>query len=321
MYGDHTTLFLRNYAALGSLIILVWEYIATLPLEYRFIWRVPNITLTFIIYVFSRYFFLFAQLINFGVVLFPLSRFPVQDNLCQIWAGCILGGASASLVSLNILIISRVYDLYSREWKMGVFVLGLLCSQFMSNIWFSHNYLQENTFDHGCNVIGFDKRIIILICNTMITQTILWGLVTKKRNKDYFLSRTRALMVYENTYIYGLLFGLTLILTPIAAFDGLVRPALILLWPQTFISIVTCRMILNDYRQEARESRGVAVDIGNSWAKNLTDSEYEDDDDYSNEDSEQGSSTRGESPFCVSTPSATVGSGSRSLVGNLVPGL
>ncbi|PPR01333.1 hypothetical protein CVT24_006335 [Panaeolus cyanescens] len=213
-------------------------------------------------------------LVNFGTVLFPLSRFPVQGTVCQIWAGCLLGGASASLVALNINVVSRVYDLYSREWKIGVLVLGLLLLQFMCNIWFSHSYLQENIFDPLCNIIGFDKRIMILVCNTMLTQTVLWGLVTKKTSGPLG-SRTRAIFIYENTYIYGLIFALTIILTPIAVFDGVVRPGLILLWPQTLISIVTCRMILNDSRQEARESQGLAIIFDNAWAKDLSDSDCE----------------------------------------------
>lgn len=158
---------------------------------------------------------------------------------------------------------------------MGVFVLGLLCSQFMSNIWFSHNYLQENTFDHGCNVIGFDKRIIILMCAPFLwswlrgtdiypdatpwshkpsygdwwpknaTKTTFWTgrelwwfmripIFTAFSLVCIFLyprwcghESPKAIFLYRS--------GLTLILTPIAAFDGLVRPALILLWALSFL--------------------------------------------------------------------------------------
>ncbi|KAF8156570.1 hypothetical protein B0H34DRAFT_466802 [Crassisporium funariophilum] len=228
---DHTTLFLRNYSSLASLALLLYEYVVTWQFEFRYIWKSPTRSALKRIYLFSRYFALLAQIINFVLILNPLSRIPVKLEHCRQWLLFLVLGCGALFAALDAVIMLRVYALYNRSPRVAIFLCSLFGLQALAIFSTALTNYRRDSYDDACNV-GRTRG-----------EGLMLG-----RNTGQVEPRLASMVVHEGSWIFVLMFAIVVLAVPYTFVLDKTRPSLVFLWPQSFFSIAACRLIMGMQR-------------------------------------------------------------------------
>ncbi|KAF8659515.1 hypothetical protein AX16_001814 [Volvariella volvacea WC 439] len=174
-------IFIRNACSLLLFTCIVWEYVMSFGTELQLIWRRP-ITLVKGIYVYSRYFALFHQLINQVLIVAPLSRYPIPDMVCRRWFTYQITGAQSLLWPLECLLMLRVYALYCKQRIIGRALVVLFAVQLLIVLVALPTTINTAHFDEFCAAAFIPTSAALYCASEFVFQSTLW-LLTIMRHR------------------------------------------------------------------------------------------------------------------------------------------
>ncbi|TFK32156.1 hypothetical protein BDQ12DRAFT_692884 [Crucibulum laeve] len=239
----YESIHIRNASCLAALVILLYEYSIMFAQEYQFVWKSRRTPVKWI-YLFSRYFALGAQIANIILLAFPLSKIPVQRELCRPWFLFLIISTCMLFAALEIVLMLRVYALYRRSSRIKIFLIVI----FIINQVIVADFARREgslPFDGICETTELPYEVIFPAVTVTLTQSIIWLMTVTKRNIGYGKAPIVGLMIRDGAWIFVLLCAMYIITISYALTVKASKSHMILVWPMTLFSVGACRIILN----------------------------------------------------------------------------
>ncbi|KIJ96090.1 hypothetical protein K443DRAFT_682560 [Laccaria amethystina LaAM-08-1] len=250
-----STLLAHQYSAVAALTLLCWEYLLTCSQEYHHIWRLP-LNQVKSAYLFARYYGILSQVVN--VYLFLNFRAPVQMQACRSWHTFLFVSSASLQAILDYILILRVYALYNRSKRVGAYLMILFLTQASFTIAHGKQGSKEIFFDAACNWVQAPVEVIYLTVIICVLHVSMWYLCLKKLS-DAPTQRLLRLVIRDGSCVFVTVCAIVLCGTPYAFLTKKAIPSMpLLIWPHTFFSVVTCRIILNMQSLHIEEPEGRA---------------------------------------------------------------
>ncbi|KAH0833976.1 hypothetical protein J3R83DRAFT_11194 [Lanmaoa asiatica] len=112
-----------QYQMVAALSLLVWDLLLTLEEEMEYIWPMRHCVFKWF-YFYFRYFLLAAQVFHLAVMP-SLSSGRTPDFLCTMWYRYMVCILHASSCMIEIILATRVFALFHRSHRVGIFLSGL----------------------------------------------------------------------------------------------------------------------------------------------------------------------------------------------------
>ncbi|PPR06814.1 hypothetical protein CVT26_003840 [Gymnopilus dilepis] len=172
---------LRNYLSLAALAFVVLDCIASLPLEYRYIWR-SKFTATRLMYVISRYGALITLSIHYAFIHLFLGHGPVAAPTCRKWFLFLAGSSTVIQMSLVVILVLLVWALYKKNTKVVAGVVALAVLPFaVSFELMGRNIFQDQNFNADCELRQTPIEAAPLAVVVVLSHLALWVLIFRKR--------------------------------------------------------------------------------------------------------------------------------------------
>ncbi|KAF8130277.1 hypothetical protein EV363DRAFT_244809 [Boletus edulis] len=235
-----------QYQLVAGTSFLVWDIIVTFPGEREYIWRMRRCVFKWF-YFYFRYFLLAVQI--FHLAISPgLSSGQTPDSLCIIWYRYIVLIAQVSISMIDTILAIRVYALFNRNRKTGVFLGSLILLE--SGLAVTHmvkcpavEYLEACFLLKPHNDLANAHTIVV-----MTVQSILMGMFIFKQVVGVRLGWGRtpllSFLVKDATSNYIAVFLLCSTTLAFLGFDDQ-RAIAVFYWSTPLYSAVGCRLILN----------------------------------------------------------------------------
>ncbi|KZP18511.1 hypothetical protein FIBSPDRAFT_593255 [Athelia psychrophila] len=198
--------------ATGALVLLVWEYLITFDDEVNFIWCKPNRALVKWLFLFLRYFSLFAQIGNQVLSEKIASSVPVSASSCRMWYTWRLVAAQVMLVAVEVLLIIRVYALYNKSKRIVLCLLTLVLAEVACSATNSIINIPRLLFSPACSTVLELRPVIQFGIISICTQTSILFLTIAKQ---LFASRAGlgrtpivSLMIRDGLLAFVVIFGM-----------------------------------------------------------------------------------------------------------------
>ncbi|KAF8954657.1 hypothetical protein BDZ97DRAFT_438528 [Flammula alnicola] len=235
---------LRKWSTLASLAVLSWEYILTSRDEFRHIWRRPT-TGVKITYIFSRYFAIIVQSINFYLVSGPLWSVDIPDTVCKQWFMFLIIAACCLMAALDVILMLRIYALYLKDIRIAVLLVLLFCAQIAAEAVLSPRTILDVPFDCICDTTETHPNIIYFCIFVWVTHLPLGILTVAKRNLAQLGVPVARVVTRDGIWIVILVCSLFSAIIPYSFISQVSKAHVVFGWPISLLSITCCRMIMN----------------------------------------------------------------------------
>lgn len=237
-----STLLAHQYSSVAALTLLCWEYFLTCSQEYHHIWSFPFNQVKGA-YLFARYYGILSQVVN--VYLFLNFRVPVQMHACRSWHTFLFVSSASLQAILDYILILRVYALCNQSKRVGAYLMILFLTQASLTIAHGKQGSQEIFFDEACNWVRAPVEVIYLTAIICVLHISLWYLSITRLNNGPIHPLLR-LVIRDGSIVLVTICAIVLCATPFAFLTKEAIPSMpLLIWPHTFFSVVTCRIIMN----------------------------------------------------------------------------
>ncbi|KAF8893906.1 hypothetical protein BD779DRAFT_1504068 [Infundibulicybe gibba] len=129
--SDAWTLFIIRGVSCSLLCFVALEWLVSLPAELSLIWRLYPTTLIKRLYIFSRYYGLASLIGNTAMTWHIHSLVTPPAPICRSWHVFQFLTLQGLLLSLELVLVLRVFALYNRERGMGIFLFSALAIDMM----------------------------------------------------------------------------------------------------------------------------------------------------------------------------------------------
>jgi len=256
----HSLVYPRTCSQLAALLFLLLDIVDTLGDEYLYIWKGPN-TMAKCLFLASRYIALLFLLAYFFTVDMFLG---CPTNYSECVGSTLLETTLLGLLAilLEILLIFRLYVLYDRSAKMGIFLCLMLLTTFVSCTAARHYMPQYLSPNGTCVFLNAHNITVFLGVFCLVNLTALSFLVYVKCRKrcDHPVYR---IMSRDSACVLCVLFLCGSIGLPGAMIMN--KYTHLLPGPiATGLSVTTCRLILNTRALPSRgdsEVLSTAIDV------------------------------------------------------------
>ncbi|PPQ80885.1 hypothetical protein CVT25_001894 [Psilocybe cyanescens] len=117
--------------------------------------------------------------------------------------------------------------------------------------------LQDDAFSDRCDLYRTPIEALPLGVLTVLSQTALWLAAFNKRK--FSQAAVLSLVVRESHWTLGIFGLLAAVMIPYSFATHSANPFIIFVWPITFISITSCRLVLSMHELQYEGSRGESV--------------------------------------------------------------
>ncbi|KAF8953492.1 hypothetical protein BDZ97DRAFT_226354 [Flammula alnicola] len=234
----------RKWSTLASLAVLSWEYILTSGDEFRHIWRRP-ITVVKITYIFSRYFALVVQSVNFYLVSGPLWSVSIHETVCRKWFVFLITAACCLMAALDLILMLRIYALYLKDVRIAALLVLLFCAQIAVDAVLSPRMTFNVPFDCICDTTKTHPDIMYFCTSIWVTHLPLVILMVAKRNLTQLGVPVARVVTRDGAWIIIPVFSLFSAIAPYSFISQVSKAHIVFSWPISLLSIACCRMIMN----------------------------------------------------------------------------
>ncbi|PPQ75168.1 hypothetical protein CVT26_008698 [Gymnopilus dilepis] len=234
--GLREEVFARNICSLAALVWLIWEYVVTWHNEFRYIWGGQMNRVKYI-YLFSRYFAIFVQLVNTCLVFFPLSQLPVGRRECEAWLLFLIISACLLMFTVDAVIMLR--------GKIAVFLAILLLGQLVVVTTCTSLTVPNVPFGPTCDALKTPPDAAYFMVVVICSHIVLLVLTVRKRKVAFGQSPVVDLVVRDGAWVFVLIVSMFLVTIPYSLASQIARPYALFVLPISLLSIITCRLILN----------------------------------------------------------------------------
>lgn len=236
-----------NMGSSSAIAFLIWELLITFDREVDFIWSKPRNSWIKWTFLFARYFPLLAGLCGRVIDSIVLYRqpIPIPLNTLRIWYICQVLILHLMMLGAEIVMMARVYALYSRNRYIGGVFLLLLFGESTSVVVGLALNLPSKDFDSGDLITTSSKSFIYFGISAMISQVVILGFsIFRYIRGDWKGVPIVSLMIRDGTLAFAVLFFVSMLLVIYTAL-GLTYSTPTFAWLINFISTAECRLILN----------------------------------------------------------------------------
>ncbi|GLB40045.1 hypothetical protein LshimejAT787_0705550 [Lyophyllum shimeji] len=259
LYDMHPAHFIRNCSSFAALSLLLWDSIITFDHEYQHIWQPPTGPVKRI-YLFARYFGLCSQIASSAAMRGPLASTCIRPKTCAFWFGCQLVSFLSLLTALEMILSLRLYALYEKSRSVGILLLIMITTGVIVSGACGVRTVRLIRFDETCVLRKTPYEVVYFSTFTCTRQTLLWMLTMHKRNVGRLGGASRApivsLMLRDGALIFCVISAVLGTVTPSSVLIPAVAQAMIP-WTLTFVSMLTCRLILNMQRLQTQTTSDV----------------------------------------------------------------
>jgi len=255
-----STLLAHQYSSVAALTLLCWEYLLTCSQEYHHIWSFP-LNQVKLAYLFARYYGILSQVVN--VYIFLNFRVPVQMRTCRSWHTFLFVSSASLQAILDYILILRVYTLWDQSKRVGTYLTILFLTQASLTIAHGMQGSKEIFFDAACNWVRAPVEVIYLTAIICVLHISMWYLCLKRLN-DVPTHPLLRLVIRDGSCVLVTVCAIVLSATPFAFLTKKAIPSMpLLIWPHTFFSVLTCRIIMN------MQSLGIEERVGRAHRSNF----------------------------------------------------
>ncbi|GAA6060135.1 hypothetical protein JCM10212_001432 [Sporobolomyces blumeae] len=175
---EQNVLITREYV-IAFLTVLFWEFLATLPLEFRCVWKSTKWTPVKSLYLATRYWTVFAQIWCAVMLLGHVSA-----DFCSNAYWTVLVGGVGILLLCDSIVAMRVYAVWERDRRVLSLLLALLAGE-VAGLVFSTSQLRavrlpEQVADqigfHGCSA-GNPRMNHTIVALLFWTPTLIFNAI------------------------------------------------------------------------------------------------------------------------------------------------
>ncbi|KAK0460993.1 uncharacterized protein EV420DRAFT_1529565 [Desarmillaria tabescens] len=235
-----------NMGSASAIAFLLWELIITFDREVDFIWSKPRTSWIKWAFLFARYFPLMAGICGRAIDTVVVYRdpIPIPLNALRIWYICQVLVLHLMMLGAEIVMMARVYALYSRNRYIGGIFLLLLLGESTSVIVGLALNLPSEIFNPDDLLTTSSKSYIYFGVSAMISQVVILAFsIYRYIRGDWRGVPLVSLMIRDGTLAFGVLFFVSLLLVIFTASETYPTPTFA--WLINFISAAECRLILN----------------------------------------------------------------------------
>lgn len=207
------------------------------------------------IYIFARYLALVVQITSFFISQFsPLARAPVSSDVCEVWFMVLLTCCVVQLAVLDTVLMLQVYALYTPQSNKVLWLLPIVFSQFPLPFvaWVRHT-----GFDEVCNVTGTLHDGVFVGASGVFIHLTLFYIIFRKRGGE---AEIVSFVVRGAAWCFVLIMSVVGALIPYSFMDRTANPYILFIWPSTFFSITTCRLIMYMRRMNSSGQQSSFID-------------------------------------------------------------
>jgi len=235
-----------QYACYSSLTFIVWEWLITLSFEVDIIWRKETPRYTKLLYCTPRYLGLISLIWN----TFMMSYIHlVNPKICRWWHGFQVLTADVMLLSLEILLMVRVFALYDRKQWIAVFLGAVLGLKTTALIILSALTLGMITFGNACLVKRAPRTVVYISFLDILIQTLFWAATLYKYLRTRWESGWQTiplltLVTRDSAFTFALLLVLY-VMSMVDAINGAAFHHMGFPICVAITSLSSCRLIMN----------------------------------------------------------------------------
>ncbi|KAF8056545.1 hypothetical protein FPV67DRAFT_641415 [Lyophyllum atratum] len=246
----HPPQFLRNCSALAAFTLLLWDGLINADHEYQHIWDSRTGAVKHM-YLFSRYYGIFAHIANLVMILGPLNTVHNTGAVCAAWFGFNMVSFLCLIFTLEVLLSLRLYALYQKNRKIGALLVSMTFVGVGVSVACGLRSTQKMVFKATCVAVNVPYDAVYFSMFTFLRHTFIWMLTIRKRNVGRIRDLSRApivrLMLRDGAWIFAAISAILTTMTPYCVLIPAVAQTMIP-WSISFVSVLICRLILNMQR-------------------------------------------------------------------------
>ncbi|KIM90263.1 hypothetical protein PILCRDRAFT_177324 [Piloderma croceum F 1598] len=172
---------LDTFTTAGAVALLCWEICITFDDELKYIWPKPNSSLLKWLFLFHRYFALCAQL-SFRIACLSMfnTSTPITLHMCKVFWICQAAAAQSLMLSIDIILMMRVYYLYNRKRWMGILLFSIFSTGHITQGISAVHAFSRLHYHPVCLVIRLPHSLVYYRFAVTITHLIILGLTAWK---------------------------------------------------------------------------------------------------------------------------------------------
>ncbi|KAN0080075.1 hypothetical protein V8E55_009641 [Tylopilus felleus] len=230
-----------QYQMVAAFSFMVWDFLLTFGEETEYIWPMRHCMLK-LCYFYFRYVLLAAQILHLAISPI-LSSGHMSDSLCIIWYRYVVLIQQISTSMIEIIWATRVYALFNRSRKVGVFLTGLI----LLDVGLAGTQMVKcptvEYFETCMLPLPLDNMGEVHTSIVMFVQTTLIGMIVFKHlaevRQGWGRTPLLSFLVRDATSNYVAVFPLV-----ICGLDDQ-RVIVVFYWSISLYSAIGCRLILN----------------------------------------------------------------------------
>ncbi|KAF8910383.1 hypothetical protein CPB85DRAFT_687051 [Mucidula mucida] len=226
------------------------DTLITFDREVDDIWTKPNSSWLKWAFLFARYFPLLAQITGRVIdlsVLYQLSLI-LDKSFIRGWYISQVLVVWLTILGAEIVMMSRVYAMYSRNRWIGIGFISLLVMETVTVFLGLGLTLPSSDFDPVMLLTTTSQSFVFFGASAMVAQIIILALsVIRYVRGEWNGIPIIKLMIRDGTLAFGVLFFISLLLVVYTILDTKFATTTYA-WMITFVSVVECRLILNMQR-------------------------------------------------------------------------
>lgn len=234
-----------NCAGAAALTILIWEMLITLDQEVKHIWSRPNTAWLKWMFIFMRYFTLAVLICDRGLNLSTLYNYDLHESTLRAWYIVQPIMAHVCMLSVEALMMARVYGMYHRRTRvLLLFLLVLLLDTIVVVVGVAVNVPSFDQITRAYFVRYSSPALSYFGVSSFITQVLILTFMMLSYRREWRTTPLVQLIVRDGLLVFGVfvVFCACMTVYPVMHFFA---TAAAYPWLLTSISCAGCRLILN----------------------------------------------------------------------------
>ncbi|KAF8813724.1 hypothetical protein BYT27DRAFT_7334768 [Phlegmacium glaucopus] len=172
--SDQWAMFQVRYVCYAALSFVTWEWLITLSFEVDFIWRKETPRYTKLLYCAPRYLGLISLICNAVGISYVHQIYFVKHARCQWLYAFQLLAMDIILLSLEVLLLVRIFALYDRRQRIAVFLSIMLGLKTIAVIILSIFAVRRTGFGDACLIQRSPSVVLYISVLEVLIQTFIW---------------------------------------------------------------------------------------------------------------------------------------------------
>ncbi|OBZ76659.1 hypothetical protein A0H81_03308 [Grifola frondosa] len=237
-----------SYAAVAALVFLAWDMLINLADEVEYIWRRPKGKMSWM-YAFIRHMPILAQGTLIVTNTSNATGVHFSSTGCRAWLSYQAAVMEVVILSVEIVLITRVYALYNCNKIMLTAISTLFVLEVTAMITALCLSVPKMTFTPECLVSGAPALFMACWISSLAFETILFALTLVKffRHARHCIGKRSLMNVFmrDGTWAFALIFVAMLLNTLMYQLNHSPLAGICFNWAMSVMSFAGSHLILN----------------------------------------------------------------------------